>query len=278
MRIVTSMTTIPERIGLIKRTIDSLNAQTRKLDAIYINIPYICKNKSYIIPQWLIDMDTVTILRCEDYGPITKLIPVLQKEKDPNTCIVTVDDDIAVHKNWIKIFEQYANKYPESAIGFSGICMGSLLFFWQYNDGKNDHYVDVLEGVWTVLYRRKLFNVDKLLFFIDLPMNRSIKQNLIKNDDHWISSYLGFNKIKKITISEQMNKYIKFLPVKNISSLHGRISVIKEHYSIISLFRKNGIYECFYKWYNSMGFYMIVVIITTIVAITKLVRIIRTSL
>jgi hypothetical protein len=271
MRIVASITTIPQRIKLIKKTIISLNNQTRKLDSIYVNIPYICKNKRYIIPQWMLNMDTITIIRCDDYGPITKLIPALQRETNPDTCIITVDDDVVVNKNLVKTFEKYGKKYPNSAIGFSGICMGSL-FFWQYNDGQKDHETDVLEGVWTVMYRKKLFDVDELLAFINLPMNKTIKNYLKKNDDHWISSYLGFKKIKKITIAKYMSNYVKFLPTKNVSPLHGRFSVINEHASIISLFRKNGIYKCHYKWYKSMGFYIISIIIVIIYVVYILLK------
>jgi hypothetical protein len=257
MKLVASMTTIPQRIGLIKKTIISLNNQTRKMDAIYVNIPYMCKNMTYDIPQWMTDMNNITIIRCDDYGPITKLIPALLQESDPNTCIITVDDDVELHKDWSLVLENYAYKYPNSAIGLSGICMGSSLFFWQYNDSQTDHPVDVLEGVWTVLYRKGFFDTNELLSYIDLPENINIKQELIKNDDHWISSYLGFKNINKMTINQPMNKYVKLLPIKNIAALHNRLSIISDHYKLISSFIKKGIYKHHYKWYKSMSFYII---------------------
>jgi len=35
----------------------------------------------------------ITINRCDDHGPLTKLLPTLLRETDPDTVIITVDDD-----------------------------------------------------------------------------------------------------------------------------------------------------------------------------------------
>ena len=84
--------------------------------------------------------------RCdEDYlKPITKLIPVLKLENDPETIIITFDDDILLDKKVVKILyskmKQYKNK---CVVGFSGVCVGFFPFFFQFVvDNEKDVDVD----------------------------------------------------------------------------------------------------------------------------------------
>lgn len=96
-RVVVSLTTLPSRIGGVVETIDSLLQQTLQPDAIYLNVPSASerfKEESYVIPPHLSKLDKVRVRRTEDYGPVTKLIPTLDEERDPNTLIITVDDDM----------------------------------------------------------------------------------------------------------------------------------------------------------------------------------------
>src|SRR5687768_8477868 len=96
IRTVFSLTTTPDRINRIRPTLESLRDQTRPANAIYLNVPYYSRKtgKPYQLPEWLDDFPEVTVVRCEDYGPATKLIPALELEKDPETIIIVVDDDI----------------------------------------------------------------------------------------------------------------------------------------------------------------------------------------
>ena len=109
MRIVGSITTIPDRISLIEAVLDSILSQTRPLDCLYLNIPNISKKgKQYRIPEFL-KIKNLVLNRCEDYGPITKLLPVLDIETDPDTYIVTFDDDRIVHRDVVKIITKKDN-------------------------------------------------------------------------------------------------------------------------------------------------------------------------
>ena len=47
----------------------------------------------YEIPEWLPEMPGVRLHRTLDRGPATKLLGALEIEKDPETILITVDDD-----------------------------------------------------------------------------------------------------------------------------------------------------------------------------------------
>ena len=106
-RIVISLTTTPDRIQFIKPVIKSLLDQTVKVDQITLNIPKLCKNKEYDIPEELNNM--CNIFTCgKDYGQGTKFIPTILRETSLNTIIIMVDDDYIYGKNFIKsILSQY---------------------------------------------------------------------------------------------------------------------------------------------------------------------------
>ena len=109
-RIVISLTTTPDRIQYIKPVIKSLLDQTVKVDQIVLNIPKLCKNKPYDIPEELNNM--CNIFTCgKDYGQGTKFIPTILRETSSNTIIIMVDDDYIYGKNFIKtILSKYNNK------------------------------------------------------------------------------------------------------------------------------------------------------------------------
>jgi hypothetical protein len=115
------------------QVLSSLSNLTITPAAIYVNLPYKNgrTGKEYVVPDWLVAWSLplvstvapnisnvarfvclpvpdwplsfalslvfrpgVKVLRTEvDYGPLTKLVPALKAENDPETIIVTVDDD-----------------------------------------------------------------------------------------------------------------------------------------------------------------------------------------
>ena len=74
--LVVTMTTLPERIisNHFKKVINSLLNQSLKPKYIILNIPYLYKNKKYIIPNWITKNRNIKINRCEDKGPATKFL------------------------------------------------------------------------------------------------------------------------------------------------------------------------------------------------------------
>ena len=93
--IYVSLTTIPQRIKDLNKTVQSLLKQSQKPDKIFINIPFKYKRFKEIINDDQIpkfDNSIVEITRCEDCGPGTKLLGSLDKF-EKNSLVILVDDD-----------------------------------------------------------------------------------------------------------------------------------------------------------------------------------------
>ena len=102
MRVVISLTTLPTRLigdGILD-TLKSINDQTRPPDAVYLGIPKNNKrlNTEYPeIPDQIKTLCTIVDLD-EDCGPVTKILSALKMEPNPNTVIITIDDDVIYPK------------------------------------------------------------------------------------------------------------------------------------------------------------------------------------
>lgn len=119
--IVICLTTIPSRLPQLDATIKSLLYQTRRPARIRLHLPHISKREKtgYDIPNWLQNLKAVEIIRCEDYGPATKLIPALQ-DQTPDQRLLIVDDDKLYPPDMVYRFHEWAQKHPDEAIGSSG--------------------------------------------------------------------------------------------------------------------------------------------------------------
>jgi hypothetical protein len=96
--IVVSFTTTKDRINNIKPMINSLLDQTIKVDRIYL-VNYLFDDND--IPKYLDDI--VNKIPCKvDYGYGTSIIPILLKEKDKNTIIINVKDNIVYSKDFLE--------------------------------------------------------------------------------------------------------------------------------------------------------------------------------
>ena len=118
--IYVSITTIPQRIKNLNKSVKSLLNQTRKPDKIFINIPFKYKRFSETIvdnqfPKF--DNNVVEITRCEDYGPGTKLLGSLNKlQKD--SLLILADDDHTYEDYMIEKFFYFYSKVPNNAYSF----------------------------------------------------------------------------------------------------------------------------------------------------------------
>jgi hypothetical protein len=80
-RVVVTLSTLPHRMESINETLNSLVQQSMPPDAIYLNVPWVARrmNRTYVVPYALQQWSAITIVRCEDMGPATKLIPALEQ-------------------------------------------------------------------------------------------------------------------------------------------------------------------------------------------------------
>jgi hypothetical protein len=254
-RFVVSFTTIPSRIKYTKLVIDSLLEQTRIPDMIYLNIPYVSlKGEKYFIPRFLksYSKKQLTILRCEDYGPITKLIPVLEIERDSETIIMIIDDDNSLHKNTISIFERNMKKF-NSALSMSGYNFGNSPFILEYleNEGENIK-VDWLQGTHGIVFKRKFINLDILTCFKTAP------ECLLHQDDVKIGGYLAKKKIDRIVLNYDPHKYFIRIEDSYISDALSRkyfgIEFALNMFFSAEYFRDINLFNLSYNYKKSMLF------------------------
>jgi hypothetical protein len=209
-RCVFSLTTIPSRIKSLAPTLKSLLQQTIPANNIYLTIPRKCKRLNTIypaMPKCITDICEIVYID-KDYGPITKLLGGLIREDDPNTLIITVDDDIIYPPNMIEVFLKYHQQHPNSALCSAGLILGNKIFRYsiKFNQAKNNYWftmsvpkkgrpVDIIYGYSGALYKRSFFpSYDKFKSNVLSKLNNI---DLYRNDDIVISFYLNREKVER---------------------------------------------------------------------------------
>lgn len=165
MRVVVSLSTIPTRIPYLHRIIKQLQNQTYPIDKIYLNLPYYSNREKCKYPPLPKDLDlkNVQVVRCKDYGPITKLYPILKYENHPDTIIITVDDDISYIPTRVETLVKWCKKYPTCAFAATGYIIDNWYnYIGRINRPENSIPVSVIEGYSGCAYRRKFFDCDLL--------------------------------------------------------------------------------------------------------------------
>ena len=112
-----TMTTLPERIisHHFKKVIYSLLNQSYKPEYIVLNIPYLYKNKKYVIPNWIKKHKKIIINRCKDKGPATKFLGSLNLIPS-NDLVFICDDDIVYSNNILKDMKKMFVSYNDDFI------------------------------------------------------------------------------------------------------------------------------------------------------------------
>jgi hypothetical protein len=230
-KVIISLTTSPNRLKLIEPAIKSFLAQDYSVSSIELNIPLKYKNKEeYEIPDFLLEQTNesgekyykypnVKIFRIErDIGPATKIVPTLLRYKnDPDAYIVTFDDDHKYPDKMVSTLLKGLVKFGDKniyTIGGLYMFVGSKMTLEGYNP-YHTCQVDVLEGVFGVLYNPRLFQDDLMDY-----MNKVIQcKECLTSDDITLSNYLAWKKVPIIRLNfKNFNKWIlyKMIIFKNL--------------------------------------------------------------
>ena len=208
-RVVASLTTMPDRYHKIIKTLRSINNQNYKLDAIYLGIPKKSRRLNINYPEVTDEIKSLcTVVRCEDYGPMTKILGALISESNPETIIITFDDDMIYPPDIVSKLMSYHEKYPESAIGSSGMLLryncpmcaitpnedNFIYRIPKFSVPPEGRKVDSIYGYPGALYLRKFFPLDNLEEFLNYAL---IDNDMFMNDDITISGYLSLNNIER---------------------------------------------------------------------------------
>lgn len=237
MRIVISLTTIQSRIRFIKPVILSILNQSHDFDVLYLNIP-----RTYKVRESLrsIDDKRFVLNFCEkDYGPITKLVPTLKLEHDPESIIIFCDDDQIWADNTLETFIKSHEKFPRDALSFSGWCVGNFPFYFQLAWNTEDsHLVDWIQGTTGILIKRGMLDPDKLLDYTEYSDEN--KALIFKNDDHWISYHLYLNGINRRKIPGKSSDFFKDTEYKHIDAISTEIDFF---WKVLKITRVFNFYE-----------------------------------
>ena len=188
--IYVSLSTIPQRVKDLSKSIESLLKQTKKPDKIFINIPNKYKRFDEIIDDSQIPKfsdSIVEVSRCEDCGPGTKLLGSLDKMKK-NSLLILADDDHVYEDYMIEKFYYFYSKAPNNAYSFYVHPLGNF----GVGQGADGFAINTnhLEGI--------NFFYDKIV--------RDYKE-LFLYDDLWISYFLYFfRKNKILSLQEHLKK------------------------------------------------------------------------
>ena len=219
--VIVSMTTTPYRIKHIEAALQSIFAQTKQADRIYVNVPSIFEREGtpYTIPESLLRIPKVVVNHCEhDYGPATKLLGVLNIEEDPETMVVTIDDDIYYPDNLLETYVKLGQSNPDAVFSPTGFNIQLHRPPGQLIQLNNEHLgrISIVEGFGSIAYRRKFFD-DSIYAIKDYPTNCYLSDDLV------ISNYLEKKRISKLYVrSRKLNRgHLKLLDIgQNSDALH----------------------------------------------------------
>jgi len=198
-KIIVSLTTSPSRLLLLEPVIKSILLQEYKIEQIELNLPDLYKNKEeYIIPDFVNKYSRLKIFRTgRDIGPATKIIPTIVRYKDINDdkiFIVSIDDDHYYPKKIVSTLLKGVILYGDKniySIGGINVYVGADMTLSSVNVYKTAP-VDVLEGVFGVLYNPRLFHSD-IMEYIEKII---VCSECLTSDDITISNYLTWKNIK----------------------------------------------------------------------------------
>ena len=169
MRVIVGLSTLPSRVDRnLVQTLDTIKNQTMKPDAIYLCVPDYSfrEEKNYDLSKIENSLDGVTVLKgVPDDGPVTKILPLLDVEKDPETFMVIIDDDTKYHPDTIKNLFRYHNLRAIGHSSRSPVISGKKVVDLPHAYCPTDPIkVGFLETVGGVMYRRDCFPDTSLEF------------------------------------------------------------------------------------------------------------------
>jgi len=114
-RVVISFSVDPNKLNKLKPFFNSILDQTVKVDLIAMIMPDDGRNINYVIPDYIKDF-AVVFHTGRGYGKGTKIIPMLLREKECDTTIITLDENIVYGQDFIYSLIEESKNYPDSVL------------------------------------------------------------------------------------------------------------------------------------------------------------------
>lgn len=200
--LIVSLTTFPERINIVPKTIKTLLNQTLKPD--YIKLWLAIEqfpNKENGLPKELLELKQygLDIEWCNDIKSYKKLIPALKQY--PDAVIITTDDDIYYTENTIETLYNCWLKNPSNIYAHRGLVvkyiedkgLKKLPFDKQFVSNTKASYFNQLTGFGGVLYPpnclyKEVLDEDKF------------KTIIPTHDDVWFWAMSVLNRTKTVIV------------------------------------------------------------------------------
>ncbi len=202
--VVVSLSTIPSRLPFISPTLKSLLCQEVLPERILLHLPHESRREGveYRVPEELLDLEVIRVVRCADMGPATKLLPALLAA-DPDQLLVSVDDDRIYRPTLLKDLLAAAETHPDAALGHMGLrvpldrvdrrrgLLGRTMDGLRFGRGvslrgsrlRRPREVDILHGYGGVLVRPRFFDLVALADMENAP------QAAWTEDDTWFAAH-----------------------------------------------------------------------------------------
>lgn len=266
MSLYVSFTTIPSRINNITELLNTLENQTLQPVKYIINYPekllrlnIVSDTEKFIkiIEEHSLYKDNrIYLNKCADYGPITKIYPLINLDFiNENDMIIIIDDDND-YNNYLfeELVKQFKDYKCKECIAVSG-----LLYPINLNDifrlTKPGLNTELIEAAFGFIISKSFLTSELHKWVIDPSMSfqqlmLSKFYNSFMSDDYVFSKYLDIQKIKKRVLSKNnninknncYNKNNNLLSIDSIS-IPGNGCLPRYYKSKFELFRKGLIIE-----------------------------------
>jgi hypothetical protein len=204
-----SLTTSPLRLPKILAVLATLDTTNVKNINVVLPDKYGKKQETYDKKDIdkISEFPKVKIIRTKkDYGPITKMLPVIRSVNDPKSIIISVDDDVGYPLGMINEFiYQKLEKYPNAVIqspdegqDFRNDITNFKKIFPSKNKPRKP-YADLVEGWLGVAYTKKLVNDE------EMEKIAEISKECLLSDDLVISYILAKHDVPVVKVD---NKYL----------------------------------------------------------------------
>ena len=192
LRIIATLTTSPDRIGLLRPVLESLTrGQTRPPDEIHLNVPLAFgrTGQTYDIPAFLAEYG-VHVHRCDDVGPGTKFIPTIRRiPADADVWLLVVDDDVRHLPEAVAQLEYAAEGNPRAAHGYA-----DNYLYRRWIPGQP---VDFLCGFAGFILHRSFIGTDFEDYLFKVLANR----DCFFHDDIYLGNYLALRGVDRFRVS-----------------------------------------------------------------------------
>lgn len=188
---IVCLTTTPTRLPRLGATLASVFAQRTRPRAVEIYVPTwsATESRGYDLPEWLLALPLVHVVRCHDMGPATKLLVALKRHA-PDTRLLVIDDHTRLPTTLLEELTTWSDEMQNAIVGGRGACVrdddhsASTVLGTQVRAPRR---VDIVHGTGGYLVKPRFFDARVHDLAKAPPAVRAV-------DDVWFSAHASVPK------------------------------------------------------------------------------------